>query len=153
VISNSTGRPVFFCVTVARSRTLPATNTSSTLSRTRSHPLSLLSIAKLNMADRAGASPSGGGHEWSRHPSASAGAFGRSGVPYSTVCVAGRQSCFRWSCSSPKPTLSAPAPDRRRSASSPYLKWAQPRGYPPFSGAPRNGGVGPIVLTNSVIAQ
>jgi hypothetical protein len=37
-------------MTVARSRTLPPANTSSILSRTRSQPLSLLSIARLNIA-------------------------------------------------------------------------------------------------------
>ena len=48
VISNCTGRPVFFWTTVARSRTLPPTHTSSIFSRTRSQPLSLLSMARLN---------------------------------------------------------------------------------------------------------
>src|SRR5215813_12023329 len=37
-------------MTVARSLTLPPANTSSILSRTRSQPLSLLSIARLNIA-------------------------------------------------------------------------------------------------------
>src|SRR5215469_8853058 len=37
-------------MTVARSRTPPPANTSSILSRTRSQPLSLLSIARLNIA-------------------------------------------------------------------------------------------------------
>ena len=48
VISNWTGLPVFFWITVARSRTLPPTHTSSTRSETRSQPRSLLSIARLN---------------------------------------------------------------------------------------------------------
>src|ERR1700736_1405303 len=50
VISNCTGRPVFFWTTVVRSRTLPLAHTSSIFSLTRSQPLSLLSIARLNMA-------------------------------------------------------------------------------------------------------
>jgi hypothetical protein len=48
--SNLTGRPVFFCRTVARSAAYPPAATSSTLSATTSQPRSLLSIARLNMA-------------------------------------------------------------------------------------------------------
>jgi len=50
VISNCTGRPVFCWINVARSRTLPPANASSTLNRPRSQPRSLLSIARLKMA-------------------------------------------------------------------------------------------------------
>jgi hypothetical protein len=55
--SNLTGRPVFFCRTVARSAVYPLAATSSTLIATTSQPRSLLSIAKLNMA-RSRARPS-----------------------------------------------------------------------------------------------
>src|SRR5450631_1526945 len=50
VSSNLTGRPVFFCRTVARSAVYPLAAISSTLIATTSQPRSLLSIAKLNMA-------------------------------------------------------------------------------------------------------
>jgi hypothetical protein len=50
VISNWTGLPVFCWITVARSRIWPPTHTSLTRSRTRSQPLSLLSMARLNKA-------------------------------------------------------------------------------------------------------
>jgi hypothetical protein len=50
VISNWTGRPVFFCTIVARRRTLAPEQISSTRSLTRSHARSLLSIAKLKIA-------------------------------------------------------------------------------------------------------
>jgi hypothetical protein len=42
VISNWTGLPVFFWITVARSRTLSPAHTSSIFSETRSQPRSLL---------------------------------------------------------------------------------------------------------------
>src|SRR3954463_7790346 len=48
--SNLTGRPVFFCRTVARSAVYPLAAISSTLIVTTSQPRSLLSIAKLNIA-------------------------------------------------------------------------------------------------------
>src|SRR5216684_969962 len=57
VSSNLTGRPVFFCRTVARSAVYPLAAISSTLIATTSQPRSLLSIAKLNMA-RSRARPS-----------------------------------------------------------------------------------------------
>jgi hypothetical protein len=44
------GRPVFFRIIVARSRTRPPASTSSILRRTRSPPLTLLLMAKLNIA-------------------------------------------------------------------------------------------------------
>src|SRR5829696_1538434 len=50
--SNLTGRPVFFCRTVARSAVYPPAATSSTRMATTSQPRSLLSIARLNMASR-----------------------------------------------------------------------------------------------------
>jgi hypothetical protein len=50
VISNWTGRPVFFVTIVARSRTLAPEQTSSKRSLTESHGRSLLSIAKLKSA-------------------------------------------------------------------------------------------------------
>jgi len=50
VTSNCTGRPVFFWITIARSRTLPPPTTSSIVNRTRSQPLSSLSMARLNIA-------------------------------------------------------------------------------------------------------
>src|SRR5690348_6781603 len=50
VNSNLTGRPVFFCRTVARSTAYPLGATSSTRSATTSQPRSLLSIARLNIA-------------------------------------------------------------------------------------------------------
>jgi hypothetical protein len=50
VSSNLTGRPIFFCRTVARSTAYPLGATSSTLSATTSHPRSLLSMARLNIA-------------------------------------------------------------------------------------------------------
>ena len=50
VSSNLTGRPVFFCRTVARSTAYPAGATSSTRSATTSQPRSLLSTARLNNA-------------------------------------------------------------------------------------------------------
>src|SRR3984893_12248610 len=52
-----TGRPVFFCRTVARSAVYPLAAISSTLIATTSQPRSLLSIARLNMA-RSRARPS-----------------------------------------------------------------------------------------------
>src|SRR5450631_1932123 len=55
--SNLTGRPVFFCRTVARSAVYPPAATSSTRIATTSQPRSLLSIARLNMA-RSRARPS-----------------------------------------------------------------------------------------------
>ena len=57
LISNLTGRPVFFCRTVARSAVYPLAATSSTRMATTSQPRSLLSIAKLNM-ERSRARPS-----------------------------------------------------------------------------------------------
>src|SRR5215207_5854147 len=48
--SNLTGRPVFFCRTVARSAVYPPEATSSTRIATTSQPRSLLSIARLNIA-------------------------------------------------------------------------------------------------------
>src|SRR2546423_5574002 len=48
--SNLTGRPVFFCRTVARSAVYPPAATSSTRMATTSHPRSLLSIARSNIA-------------------------------------------------------------------------------------------------------
>jgi hypothetical protein len=48
--SNLTGRPVFFCRTIARSAVYPPAATSSTRMATRSQPRSLLSIARLNRA-------------------------------------------------------------------------------------------------------
>jgi hypothetical protein len=50
VISNWTGRPVFFWTTVARRRTLAPEHISSTRSLTRSQARSLLSIARLKIA-------------------------------------------------------------------------------------------------------
>src|SRR3954468_6386183 len=50
VSSNLTGRPVFFCLTVARSIAYPFGAMFSTLRATTSQPRSLLSIARLNMA-------------------------------------------------------------------------------------------------------
>jgi hypothetical protein len=50
VISNWTGRPVFFWTIVARCRTLAPAQMSSNRSLTRSQARSLLSIAKLKMA-------------------------------------------------------------------------------------------------------
>jgi hypothetical protein len=49
VISNWTGRPVFFWTIVARCRTLAPEQMSSTRSLTRSQARSLLSIARLNI--------------------------------------------------------------------------------------------------------
>lgn len=48
--SNWTGRPVLHWMTDTQSRTLPPVAKSTTLSPTRSHPRSLLSIARLNNA-------------------------------------------------------------------------------------------------------
>src|SRR5438552_10239888 len=48
--SNLTGRPVFFCRTVARSAVYPPAATSSTRIAMTSQPRSLLSIARLNRA-------------------------------------------------------------------------------------------------------
>ena len=50
VISNCTGRPVFFWTMVARRRTLAPEQISSTRSLTRSQARSLLSIARLKIA-------------------------------------------------------------------------------------------------------
>ena len=50
VISNCTGRPVFRCTTIPRSRTSAPEQMSSVLRRTRSDALSLLSIARLKSA-------------------------------------------------------------------------------------------------------
>ena len=50
VISNWTGRPVFFCTIMTRSRIEPLVEISSMRSRTKSQPRSLLSIATLNRA-------------------------------------------------------------------------------------------------------
>jgi hypothetical protein len=50
VISNWTGRPVFFCTIVARRRTLAPEQMSSSRSLTRSQARSLLSIARLKIA-------------------------------------------------------------------------------------------------------
>src|SRR5437879_1450166 len=55
--SSLTGRPVFFCRTIARSAVYPPAATSSTRMATTSQPRSLLSIARLNMA-RSRARPS-----------------------------------------------------------------------------------------------
>jgi len=48
--SNCTGCRVLLCVMVTRSRTTPPTTRPETLRRTRSHPRSLLSIARLKRA-------------------------------------------------------------------------------------------------------
>jgi hypothetical protein len=58
VISNWSDRPVFFSITVARSRTLPPAQASSIFTRTRSQLPSLLSMAKENIA-RSRLRPSG----------------------------------------------------------------------------------------------
>jgi len=50
VISNWTGRPVFFCTIVARRRTVGPEQMSSNRSLTKSHARSLLSIARLKIA-------------------------------------------------------------------------------------------------------
>ena len=50
MISNWTGRPVFFCTIVARRRTFAPEQMSSNRSLTRSQARSLLSIAKLKIA-------------------------------------------------------------------------------------------------------
>jgi hypothetical protein len=55
VIWTCTGRPVFFWTTVARSRTLSPTYTSSILSRRISQPLSLPSIARFEQSEVAAA--------------------------------------------------------------------------------------------------
>src|SRR6266487_1381859 len=102
--SNLTGRPVFFCRTIARSAVYPLAAMSSTLIATTSQPRSLLSIARLNMA-RSRSRPS----IWS-FVRIDQTCFGRSGgfAPVSLPLFQGRvwmwlgrhSRCLAWSSSS-----------------------------------------------------
>ena len=73
VISNCTGRPVFFWITVRS-----VANSAFT-----DHVIESQPMVRLNIPYPAGALPAAGEHEWFRRPSASADAFGRSAVPCS----------------------------------------------------------------------
>jgi hypothetical protein len=71
VISNCTGRPVFFWTTTARDRTQPPTATSSTFNAVRSQARNLLLTARLNMARSGHALRAGAGFGSPIPPSAS----------------------------------------------------------------------------------
>jgi hypothetical protein len=121
-VFNCTGRPVFFWITVARSRTMPPPTTSSIVNRTRSQLLSLLSMARLNIA-RSRRRPSS-----CRRTRMVQTSFGFSGRfwPISRPCSRVRAGKGRWgfrsSSSSPMPAPSTSAPDRPRPAVTTYRK-------------------------------
>jgi hypothetical protein len=122
VIWNCTGRPVFFWITVARSRTMPPPTTSSIVKPHEIATPGLLSMARLNIA-RSRRRPSS--CRRTRMVQTSFGFSGRfwpSAVPCSRVRAGKGRWGFRSSSSSPMPAPSTSAPDRPRPAVTTYRK-------------------------------